>query len=110
MLSISTSGCSSRADKVDITPKEPWDEIAKDLCGPMPNGEHLLVIIGYFSRWPEVVWMRNTNAQNTIKCLETIFATHGLPYKSDNGPQFVAAEFEGFLEYLGIQHTKGVPY
>ena len=27
-----------------------------------------------------------------------------------NGPQFVAAEFEGFLEYLGIQHTKGVPY
>ena len=25
-------------------------------------------------------------------------------------PQFVAAEFDGFIEYLGIQHTKGVPY
>ena len=30
--------------------------------------------------------------------------------RSYNGPQFVAAEFEGFLEYLGIQHMKGVPY
>ena len=41
-----------------------------------------------------------------------MFTTHGLPYnvRSDNGPQFIAAEFEGFLEYLGIQHTKGVPY
>ena len=38
--------------------------------------------------------------------------THGLPYsvRSDNGSQFVAVEFEGFLEYLGIQHKKGVPY
>ena len=41
-----------------------------------------------------------------------MFSTHGLPYsvRSDNGPQFVAVEFEGFLEYLGIQHKKGVPY
>ena len=41
-----------------------------------------------------------------------MFTTHGLPYnvKSDNGPQVVAAVFEGFLEYLGIQHTKGVLY
>ena len=52
------------------------------------------------------------NAHNIIKCLETMFATRGLPYnvRSDNGPPFVAAEFEGFLVYLGIHHTKGVPY
>ena len=93
-------------------PQGPWDEIAVDLCGPLPNGESLLVVIDYFSRWPEVVWMRNTNAQAIIKCMEAMFATHGLPYsvRSDNGPQFVAAEFGGFLEYLGIQHTKGIPY
>ena len=37
---------------------------------------------------------------------------HCLPYsvKSDNGPRFVAVEFEVFLEYLGIQHKKRVPY
>ena len=57
-------------------PQGPWDEIAIDICGPLPNGESLLVVTDYFSGWPEVVWMRNTNTQNIIKCLET---THGLP-------------------------------
>ena len=53
-----------------------------------------------------MVWKRNTDAQNIIKCLETMFATHGLPYnvRSDNGPQHVAAAFEGSLAYLGM-HT-----
>ena len=55
-------------------PQGPWEEIAIDLCGPLPNGESILVVIDYFSRWPEVVWMRNTTAQNIIKCLETMFA------------------------------------
>jgi len=44
--------------------------------------------------------MRNTNAQNTpAKCIEGILATHGLPFnvRSDNGSQFVYAEYEGFL-------------
>ena len=56
--------------------------------------------------------MCNTTAQNIIKCLGTMCSTHGLPHSvwSDNGPQFVAVEFKGFLEYLGIQHKKGVPY
>ena len=35
-------------------PQGPSDEIAIDLCGPLPNGESLLVVIDYFSRWPEV--------------------------------------------------------
>ena len=41
-----------------------------------------------------------------------MFATQSLPFtvRSDKRPQFVSAEFEGFLKYLGIQHTKGVPY
>ena len=95
-----------------LLPQGPWDAIAIYLCGPLLNGESLFIVIDYFSRWPEVVWMRKTNAQNIIKCLETMFVTHGLPYnvRSDNGPQFVEADFEGFLEYLGIQHTKGFPW
>ena len=44
--------------------------------------------------------------------MEAIFRTHGLPetLRSDNGPPFASKEFEGFLEYLGISHKKGVPY
>ena len=36
-------------------PQGPWDEIAIDMCGSLPNGESLLVVTDYFSRWPEVV-------------------------------------------------------
>ena len=35
-------------------PRGPWEEIAIDICGPLPNGESLLVVIDYFARWPEV--------------------------------------------------------
>jgi len=37
---------------------------------------------------------------------------HGLPEAvcSNDGPPFVSKEFEGFLEYLGTEHRKGVPY
>ena len=40
------------------------------------------------------------------------FQTHGIPesVRSDNGPPFSSAEFEGFLDYLGIAHLKGIPY
>ena len=30
--------------------------------------------------------------------------------RSDNGPPFAAREFEGFLEYLAIDHKKGILY
>ena len=30
--------------------------------------------------------------------------------RSDNGLPFVAVEFEGFLEYLGMQHRNGISY
>ena len=44
--------------------------------------------------------------------MEGIFQTHGIPdsVRSDNGPPFSSAEFEGFLDYLGIVHLKGIPY
>ena len=68
--------------------------------------------IDYFSRWPEVAFMKKTDAQHVIRCLEAMFHTHGLPIsvRSDNGPPFASKEFEGFLDYLAIDHKKGVPY
>ena len=40
------------------------------------------------------------------------FRTHGLPeaLRSDNGTPFASREFEGFLEYLAVDHEKGIPY
>ena len=39
-----------------------------------------------------------------------MFRTNGLPeaLRKDNGPAFASQEFEGFLEYMVIDHKKGV--
>lgn len=92
-------------------PDSPWQEISVDLL-EITSGDHLLVVVDYYSRWIEAVLLKKTDAQNVIKSMEAIFRTHGLPetVRSDNGPPFASKEFEGFLEYLAIEHKKGVPY
>ena len=92
-------------------PEGPWEEIAIDLLD-VSDGEHLLVITDYYSRWPEAILMRKTDAGRVIAALESVFITHGLPWsiRSDNGPPFSSREFEAFLDYLGIVQRKGIPY
>ena len=83
-----------------IVPDGPWQEISVDLL-EISNGEHLLVVVDYYSRWLEAILLKKTDAQHVIKSMEAIFRTHGLPeaLRSDNGPPFGPKEFEGFLEY-----------
>ena len=40
--------------KITRMPERKWQELALDLLGPIPTGEHLLVLVDYFSRWVEV--------------------------------------------------------
>ena len=92
-------------------PEGPWQDISIDLLD-ISDGEHLLVVVDYRSRWMEAILLKKTDAQHVIKSMEAIFRTHGLPgtVRSDNGAPFGVKEFEAFLEYLGIEHKKGVPY
>ena len=80
-------------------PDRPWQEISVDLL-EISNGEHLLVVVDYYSRWLEAILLKKTDAQHVIKSMKAIFRTHGLPdtLRSDNGPPFASKEFEGFLE------------
>ena len=70
-----------------------------DLCGPFPSGESLLVIVNSCSRWPEVFILKSTTAAVIINRMKSCFAVHGLPEEivTDNGPQFVAEEFDLYL-------------
>ncbi|XP_020616125.1 uncharacterized protein K02A2.6-like [Orbicella faveolata] len=92
-------------------PDGPWQEISVDVL-EISSSEHLLVVVDYYSRWLEAILLKKTDVQLVIKSMGAIFRTHGLPeaLRSDNGPPFASKEFEGFLEYLGISHKKGVPY
>lgn len=92
-------------------PTGPWQDCAADLLGPLPNGENLLLIVDYYSRFYEVVILRSTTSEKIIEALIPIFSRFGVPFslKTDNGPQFVSEIFENFLTSLGIEHRKSPP-
>lgn len=97
--------------KVSKLPERPWEALAIDFHGPLPSGEHILVVVDYFSRFYEIAYMRGTTARQTIHELDKIFFTHGLPssIRSDNGPQFISQEFKAYCEHMGIEHRRVTP-
>ncbi|XP_022809728.1 uncharacterized protein K02A2.6-like [Stylophora pistillata] len=92
-------------------PSEPRQDVAIDVLGPLPSVENLLVVIGYYSRFFEVVTMHSTTSRKLMEALTPIFTQYGYPFslKSDNAPQFVSEEFENFLATHGIQRRKSPP-
>ena len=60
----------------------------------------------------EVVEMTQTTTAQTIVVLRNLFSVHGLPRHlvSDNGPQFVATDFQEFTRTNGIKHSHSSPY
>lgn len=93
-------------------PDRPWSEIAIDFLGPLPSGHSLLVLIDYFSRFTEVIVMKQTTADLTINALFETFSRFGVPetLRSDNGPQFISESFRIFCREFGIEHQKTTPY
>ena len=72
-------------------PQGPWCEIAIDLL-EVPKKGHLLVVVDYYSKLPEVAFISKANAESVIKRMESMFHTHGQPgtLRSDNGPPFAS--------------------
>ncbi|XP_058451917.1 uncharacterized protein K02A2.6-like [Malaya genurostris] len=93
-------------------PSRPWEQIAIDFLGPLPDGDYLLVCVDYYSRYLEVVEMRDITTSSTIDQLLIIFSRYGIPnyFQADNGPQFVSDEFRNFCEEQGIHLDSTIPY
>lgn len=95
-------------------PNGPWEDIAIDFLGPLPNGETLLVVVDYYSRYVEICEMHKITAKLTIEELGKIFCRYGVPItiRADNGPQFNAGceEFKNFCEEFGIRAVNTIPY
>ena len=112
-LACQANGPDSKPDPLTMSslPPEPWHTVHIDFCGPFPTGEHLLVVIDAYSRFPEVDVVHSTKATSTISKLERIFATHGIPriIKSDNGPPFTSHEFHSYTTEIGAKHQKITP-
>ncbi|XP_058817493.1 uncharacterized protein K02A2.6-like [Topomyia yanbarensis] len=93
-------------------PEKAWTDIAIDFMGPLPSGHSLLVIVDYFSRFTEIIVMKQTTAKRTIEALHETFCRFGVPesIKSDNGPQFISEELQQFCSEYGIELRKTTPY
>lgn len=93
-------------------PSGPWEDIAIDFLGPLPNGQHLLVIVDCYSRFLEICEMTCIDSTETIGRLRGVFGRFGIPslIKADNGPQFSSEEFRSFCRDSGIQLVNTIPY
>jgi len=94
-----------------ILPERPWEKIAMDVLGPFPNGVKFLVIVDYFSRFMEVIKLKDMDSKSIIKALDPIFARYGYPDRitTDNGSCFVSTEIETFFRDCNISHHKTTP-
>ncbi len=57
-----------------------------------------IVVVDYYSRYPEVVKLPTTTSRQIIEVLNRIFSRHGIPETlvNDNGPQYSSREFQDF--------------
>ncbi|XP_055698689.1 uncharacterized protein K02A2.6-like [Phlebotomus papatasi] len=92
-------------------PSGPWIDLAMDFMS-IPSGEHLLVVVDYFSRYKEVEVMHRITARETIERLDKIFTRLGYPrtLTLDNAKQFVSGELEEYCLKKGIHLNNTIPY
>ncbi|XP_055842902.1 uncharacterized protein K02A2.6-like [Episyrphus balteatus] len=93
-------------------PNGPWQCLAMDLLGPLPNHDFVFVVIDYFSRYQEIRFIRKITSSKIISILEEIFSRLGYPksIKADNGRQFVSEEIKLFCKNNNINLITSPPY
>jgi len=60
-------------------PTSPWNSIASDLLGPLPNAKYVLVFIDYFSRYMELKFLQSISLEAIIGAMKEIFSRLGFP-------------------------------
>ena len=69
----------------------------------------MLVFIDAFSKYPEVIRVKGTSADDNLDGFAQVFARHGVPrlLRSDNGAPFNGKEshlLTKYLKYMGVKH------
>ena len=90
-------------------PKYPWQVVGTDLFEL--NKRNYLLVVDYFSRYPEVIQVTSTTSPTIISALKSVFLRHGIPeiVRSANGPQYSSTEFLSFASSYGFQHCTSSP-
>ena len=89
-------------------PDHPWFKLGMDLFEF--GGNDYIVVVDYFSKYPEVIQLRSKTAKAVINVLKLIFSRHGIPdcTVNDNMP-FNSHEFLQFAREWNFQVVTSSP-
>jgi hypothetical protein len=105
-----------RAPLQQCTVSQPMEMMAMDVLGPLPisseGNKFILVVMDYFSKWPEVYALENQKAEVITKCLIDVFTRHGAPkvLLSDQGRNFESNMVKELCAAFGIDKRRTSPY
>lgn len=90
-------------------PTQAWVNVAVDLFYIQNNA--YILITDYFSKYVDVIELKDESSLSTIKALKNSFGRWGIPelIRSDNGPQFSAREFKIFSNEWNFKHVTSSP-
>ena len=86
-----------------------FDHVHVDLVGPLPESQgfnHLLTVMDRFTRWPEVIPIRNIEAATVARAyISNWIARFGVPslMTSDRGSQFISDLWSSMSNLLGTE-------
>ena len=89
-------------------PERPWQCISADYF--YYNGSDYLLLVDNYSKWPEVIQVREKTAEATIQAMKEVFARAGIPEEiiSDNMP-FNSIKVNQFASQWGIKMSPSSP-
>ena len=94
----------------------PFERIAMDVAGPFPTSDsgnrYVLVVMDYFSKWPEVYAIPNQEARTIVDVFsKNWICRYGVPSEvhSDQGRNFESAIFKEMCDSYGIKKTRTTP-
>ena len=90
--------------------KYPWQKVGSDLF--LWKNETYIIVVDYYSQFPEILRLSFTTSQGVIRALKNIFSRHGIPETlfSDNGPQYDSKEFSDFAKHYNFHHVTSSPH
>ena len=109
-----------REPNIKVEANYPWQILGSDIYHL--DGQHYLIVVDYFSGYPEVHWLGRGSdyptATSIIDKFKRIMSDEGVPEKliTDGGPQYTSGEFASFAkewefacQHSSPEHPRGNP-